>query len=169
MRVSLWLPISICNLSCDCYCSESLLNVLQTVWSLWWFHPSWFIDCCDQSHYQDPDLSLAVKKSSHLVLAAAVGVKPVNRRRCHFKNLIHKPSNYHISGIRQWISINEESKCAKICCSSFYNLYFPLEDVNIEIWVRKATVRKLLLSSIEDIESQHKTRNRCMKVLQRHF
>ena len=42
----------------------------------------------------------------------------------------------------------EVSKCTEINCSSLDNLNFPLEDVNIEIWVRKATVRKLLLSSI---------------------
>ena len=42
--------------------------------------------------------------------------------------------------------MNEMSKCAEINCSSFDNLYFSLEDVNIEIWVLKATVQKLLLS-----------------------
>ena len=44
--------------------------------------------------------------------------------------------------------MNEVSKCAEINSSSFDNVYFPLEDVNIEIWVLKATVRKLQLSSI---------------------
>ena len=46
-----------------------------------WFrrYPSWFIDCRDQSHYQDPDLNLADIKSSHPVLAAVVGINPVNR------------------------------------------------------------------------------------------
>ena len=33
-------------------------------------------------------------------------------------------------------------------CSSFDNLYFPLEGVNLEIYVPKATVRKLLPSII---------------------
>ena len=32
-------------------------------------------------------------------------------------------------------------------CLSFDNLYFPLEDMNIEIWVLNATVWKFLLSS----------------------
>ena len=62
--------------------------------------------------------------------------------------MIHKNLNDHIYGICQWISTNEVSKCAEINCSSFDNLYFPLEDVNIEIWILKATDRKLLLSSI---------------------
>ena len=44
--------------------------------------------------------------------------------------------------------MEEVSKCAEINCSSFDNRYFPLEHVNIEIWVLKATVQKLLLSSI---------------------
>ena len=44
--------------------------------------------------------------------------------------------------------MNEVSKCAEIICSSFDNLYFPLEDLNFEICVPKATVRKLLLSTI---------------------
>ena len=44
--------------------------------------------------------------------------------------------------------MNEVSKCAEINCLSFDNLYFPLENVNIEIWVLKATVQKLKLSSI---------------------
>ena len=47
--------------------------------------------------------------------------------------------------------MNEVSKCAEINCSSFDNLHFLLEDVNIEIWVLKATVRKLLLSSLVHI------------------
>ena len=33
-------------------------------------------------------------------------------------------------------------------CPSFDNLHFPQEDVNTEVWVLKATVRKLLLISI---------------------
>ena len=44
--------------------------------------------------------------------------------------------------------MNEVSKCAEINCSSFDNLHFPLDDVNIEIWVLEATVRKHLLSSL---------------------
>ena len=39
--------------------------------------------------------------------------------------------------------MNEVLKCAEI-----NNLHFPLERVNIEIWVLKATVRKLLMNSI---------------------
>ena len=85
-----------------------------------------------QSHYQ-VDLSLAVIKSTHLILAAAVGVYLVNTLRCHFKVLISKHWNDHISAICQWISINEVSKCAEINCSSFDNLHFPLEDVKIDI------------------------------------
>ena len=45
--------------------------------------------------------------------------------------------------------MNEVSKCADINCSSFDNLHYPLEDVNTEIWDLKATVRKLLLSSLD--------------------
>ena len=41
--------------------------------------------------------------------------------------------------------MKEVSKCAEINCSSFDNLYFPLEGTKFEI---KATVRKFLLSSI---------------------
>ena len=44
--------------------------------------------------------------------------------------------------------MNEVSKCAKINCSSFDNLYFHLEDLHVEIWVLKATVQKLSMSSI---------------------
>ena len=44
--------------------------------------------------------------------------------------------------------MNEVSKCAAINCPSFDNLHFPLNDVNIKILVLKATVRKLLLSTI---------------------
>ena len=40
------------------------------------------IDCRDQPHYQDPDLNLAVMKSSNPVLVAAVVVFPVDRLRC---------------------------------------------------------------------------------------
>ena len=50
----------------------------------------------------------------------------------------------------QWISINEVSICVEINCLFFDNLHFPLADMNIEIWILKATVRKLLLSSIDD-------------------
>ena len=39
-------------------------------------------------------------------------------------------------------------ECAEINCTSFDNLRFPLEVVNIEIWVLKVTVRKFLLSSL---------------------
>ena len=53
-----------------------------------------------------------------------------------------------ISGICQWISINEVSKWAEINSSSFDNLHFPPNDVNIEIWVLEATFRKHLLSSL---------------------
>ena len=42
--------------------------------------------------------------------------------------------------------MHKVSKCAEINCSSFDNLYCPLEDVNIEILILKATVRKLLSS-----------------------
>ena len=42
----------------------------------------------------------------------------------------------------------EVSKCAETNCSSFDNLNFSLEDVNIEIWVLKAAVQILLLSSL---------------------
>ena len=44
--------------------------------------------------------------------------------------------------------MNEVSKCAEMNCPSFENLHFPLEDVDIEIWVLKGTVWKLLLSSM---------------------
>ena len=54
----------------------------------------------------------------------------------------------HISTICQWISTNEVSKCAEINCISFDNLYFLLKDVNLEMYVPKATIRKLLLSII---------------------
>ena len=40
--------------------------------------------------------------------------------------------------------MNEVSTCTEINCSSFNNLRFSLEDVKIEIFVLKATVRKLL-------------------------
>ena len=40
------------------------------------------------------------------------------------------------------------SKCAEINCSSLDNLYFPQQDVNFEILVVTATVRKFLLSSL---------------------
>ena len=53
-----------------------------------------------------------------------------------------------ISGISQWISMTEVSKYAEINCSSFDNLGFSLEDVNIETFVLKATVWKFLLSSL---------------------
>ena len=45
--------------------------------------------------------------------------------------------------------MNKVSKYAEINCSSLDNLHFPLEGVNIEIWVFKATVWKLLLSRLE--------------------
>ena len=45
------------------------------------------------------------------------------------------------------MGFNEVSKCTEINCSYLDNLYFSLEDMNFEIWVVKATVRKLLLSS----------------------
>ena len=44
--------------------------------------------------------------------------------------------------------MNEVSKCGEIIFSPFDNLQFPLEEVNIKIWVLKATVRNHLLSSI---------------------
>ena len=37
------------------------------------------ISCRNQSHYQDPDLNLAVMKNLHPVLVAAVGVNHVHR------------------------------------------------------------------------------------------
>ena len=49
----------------------------------------------------------------------------------------------------QWM--NERSKCAEIICSLFDNLHYPRENVNFEIWLLKATVWKLLLSSIEPL------------------
>ena len=54
------------------YSSVPLLDPIPIYWS----H--------DQSHYQAADLNLAVIRSTHSVLAAAVGVNPVNRLRCHF-------------------------------------------------------------------------------------
>ena len=50
--------------------------------------------------------------------------------------------------------MNEVSKCAEINRSFFDNLYFPLEDINIEIWVLEATVRKLLLRSILNLNTK---------------
>ena len=45
--------------------------------------------------------------------------------------------------------MNEVSKCAEVFkTSSFDNPNFPIDDVNIEIWVRKATLWKLSLSSL---------------------
>ena len=44
--------------------------------------------------------------------------------------------------------MNKVLKCEEINCPSFGNLHFPLDDVNIEIWVLEATVRKHLLSSL---------------------
>ena len=44
--------------------------------------------------------------------------------------------------------MNEVSKYAEISCSPFDNLHVPLDDVNIEIWVLEATVRKHLLNSL---------------------
>ena len=48
-------------------------------------------------------------------------------------------------------SMNEVSKCAEINCSSFENFHFLIQDVNIEIWILKVTVRKLLLSSLHHV------------------
>ena len=42
-------------------------------------------------------------------------------------------------------------KMFKKSCSTFDKLHFPLDDVNIEIWVFEATVRKHLLSSLDKI------------------
>ena len=53
-----------------------------------------------------------------------------------------------ISAICQSILTNEVSECEKLNCTSFDNLYFLSEDENLEIADPKATVRKLLLSSI---------------------
>ena len=44
--------------------------------------------------------------------------------------------------------MNEVSECPVINCFAFDNLYLHQEDVNFEILVPKATVRKLSLSSI---------------------
>ena len=62
------------------------LNLYSTVFKVFlYLIPSFMIiDCRDQSHNQDPDLNFAVIKSSHPVLAAAVGVNLVNRVRCNF-------------------------------------------------------------------------------------
>ena len=45
------------------------------------------------------------------------------------------------------------SECAEIYWSSFDILHFPLEDVDIEIWVLKAIVRKLSLGSLDKDET----------------
>ena len=52
--------------------------------------------------------------------------------------------------------MNDGSKCAVINCPSFGNLYFPLENVDIDIWVLKATVRKLLFGSIASKRKENK-------------
>ena len=44
--------------------------------------------------------------------------------------------------------MNEMSKCAEMNYLCFDSIYFPKEDLNIEIWVLKATVWNLLLRSI---------------------
>ena len=41
--------------------------------------------------------------------------------------------------------MDEGSRFAEINTSSFDNLYFPLEDMNLEIWVVKATIRNFWL------------------------
>ena len=46
--------------------------------------------------------------------------------------------------------MNEVSKCAKINCPSLDNLYFPLKDVNIGIWVLKATVHKIFVKQFSN-------------------
>ena len=80
-------------------------------------------------------------KSSHLLLAAAVGVNPVNRLRCHFENLIHKHWNDYISGICQWISVNEVSKCEE---KKLFIFWQPLLS---PMWILRFGSLKLLFGN----------------------
>ena len=92
--------------------------------------------CRDQSHYKDPDLNLAVTKRSHPVLATAVSVSFSIGLSAIFKT---RSTSVQMDMYLAFILINEVSKCSEINCSSFDNHHFPLEDVNIQIWVLKAT------------------------------
>ena len=75
------------------------------------------------------------------VLAAAVVANPINRLGCHLK--LDLQAIDHISGIGQWISMNEVSKCEEINCPSFGHLHFSLANVNIEIGSLKLLFRNL--------------------------
>ena len=92
--------------SYDCSCSESLLYVLQNV------------PLVDSMIYLSPWSftlpSYRFEFGGHKKHTPILDAAMLNRRRCHFQNLIHEHWNNHIPDICQWISMNKVSKCAEI-------------------------------------------------------